>query len=404
MVTDGHLTEVPLDSVYSGVVSLRGLRTLVFLAELNGLETWATDIGNAYLEAETKERVYIIAGAEFGDLEGHTLVIFKALYGLRSSGLRWHERFADCLRDMGFSPSKAEPDIWMRPNGDAYEYIGVYVNDLAIVARDPGEIIDTLKNKHGFKLKGTGPITFHLGMDFFRDANGVLCIAARKYVEKMIATYVQHFGLKPSQKFSSPLEAGDHPEVDDSEFLESMDTQLYQSLIGALQWAVSIGCFDVTTAVMMLSGFRTMPRRGHLDRVKRVYGYLSKMKDAMIRVRTAEPDYSGLPTQYFDWAQAVYGDVSEILPKDAPAPLGKYVTLTHYVDANLYHDMLTGRSVTGILHLMNKTPIDWYSKKQATVETATYGSEFVAARTCVDQVIDLRTTLRYLGVCTIRTI
>jgi hypothetical protein len=122
------------------------------------------------------------------------------------------------------------------------------------------------------------------------------------------------------------------------------------------------------------------------------------MKDAMIRVRTAEPDYSGLPDQTFDWAQTVYGDVSEILPKDAPPPLGKYVMLPHYFDANLYHDMLTGHSVTGILHLMNKTPVDWYSKKQATVETATYGSEFIAARTCVDQVIDLCTMLRYLGV------
>ena len=48
--------------------------------------------------------------------------------------------------------------------------------------------------------------------------------------------------------------------------------------------------------------------------------------------------------------------------------------------------------------MMNATPIDWYSKKQATVETATYGSEFVAARICVEQIIDLRNTLRYLGV------
>jgi hypothetical protein len=60
--------------------------------------------------------------------------------------------------------------------------------------------------------------------------------------------------------------------------------------------------------------------------------------------------------------------------------------------------MLTGRSVTGILHLANQTPLDWFSKKQATVETATYGSEFVAARTCVEQTMDLRTTFRYLGV------
>jgi hypothetical protein len=122
------------------------------------------------------------------------------------------------------------------------------------------------------------------------------------------------------------------------------------------------------------------------------------MKHAAIRFRTEEPDFSALPDQQFDWAYTVYGHVKEVLPHDMPTPLGKFVTLTHYVDANLYHDMITGRSVTGILHLANKTPIDWYSKKQATVETATYGSEFIAARICVDQSIDLRNTLRYLGV------
>ncbi len=88
LVADGHLTEVPLESVYSGIVSLRGLCLVVFLAELNDLEIWATDIGNAYLEAETQEKVYIIAGPEFGELQGHTLIIFKALYGLHTSGLR----------------------------------------------------------------------------------------------------------------------------------------------------------------------------------------------------------------------------------------------------------------------------------------------------------------------------
>ena len=62
------------------------------------------------------------------------------------------------------------------------------------------------------------------------------------------------------------------------------------------------------------------------------------------------------------------------------------------------HDLSTGRSLTGILHLANKTPIEWFSKKQATVEVATYGSEMVAMRTCVEQIMDLRTTFRYLGV------
>ena len=94
----------------------------------------------------------------------------------------------------------------------------------------------------------------------------------------------------------------------------------------------------------------------------------------------------------------MYGSPVEEFPQDAPPPLGLLVILTHYVDANLYHCMLTGRSVTGIIYMLNGTPIEAFSKKQSTVETATYGSEFVAARTCVEQIMDLRNTLRYLGV------
>ena len=119
--------------------------------------------------------------------------------------------------------------------------------------------------------------------------------------------------------------------------------------------------------------------------------------DAKICFHTYQPDYSDVTSIKQDW-ESVYGEVSEQLPVDAPTPLGKPVTLTHYVDANLMHDILTGRSVTACLHFLNATPIDWYSKKMATVETATYGAEFGAARTCVEQIIDLRNTLRYLGV------
>ena len=68
------------------------------------------------------------------------------------------------------------------------------------------------------------------------------------------------------------------------------------------------------------------------------------------------------------------------------------------MDANLHHDLATGKAVTAVLHVLNQTPIDAYTKRQSTVETATYGSEFVAARTAGDQIIDIHTTLRYLGV------
>jgi hypothetical protein len=127
-------------------------------------------------------------------------------------------------------------------------------------------------------------------------------------------------------------------------------------------------------------------------------GHLLKIKHASIRRRIKEPDYSDLPDNPYDWTYSVYGTVEELLPVDAPEPLGNHVTLTHYEDSNLMHDIPMGRSVMGVLHLMNKTPIEWYSKKQATVETGTFGSEFVAARICTEKIIDLRNTLRFLGV------
>jgi hypothetical protein len=120
--------------------------------------------------------------------------------------------------------------------------------------------------------------------------------------------------------------------------------------------------------------------------------------DCGIRYRTEEPDYSALTKQIFSWVRSVYGNVKELLPCDAPPPKGKPVVLSSYVDANLLHDQLTGRSVTAVLHFINKTPNECCSKRQTTVETATYGSEFTAARIAVYQIIENRITLCYLGV------
>ena len=83
--------------------------------------------------------------------------------------------------------------------------------------------------------------------------------------------------------------------------------------------------------------------------------------------------------------ETIYGNVEEIIPNDCPKPLGKGVIMTTYVDENLCHDMTTGRDVTGVLHFLNKTLIDYFSKRQPTVETATYGSEFLSSRTATEK-------------------
>ena len=111
------------------------------------MEVWCTDVGNAHLESYAQEKVHIVAGPDFGDHKGHTLIVQKALHGLKSSGKRWSERCAECLRSMNFQPCKAENDAWMREAGDHCECVAVYVDDLLIVSRDPQSIIDSLRSQ-----------------------------------------------------------------------------------------------------------------------------------------------------------------------------------------------------------------------------------------------------------------
>ena len=286
----------------------------------------------------------------------------------------------------------------MKDCGTHYEYLLVYVDDLMFIGTKPQAFYDALINEHGFQLKGVGKPSYHLGGDFFRDPDGTLAWGAQSYVKKMLHNYEITFGGKPKE-YSTPMAEKDHPELDTSELLDSTGIKQYQSLIGALQWLITLGRFDIHLCVTTMSGYRVAPRQGHLDRLKRTYGYLKCHPDGAIRFRTKIPDHESIVTPIeHDWASTVYGKVKEELPPDMPPPKGKAVRTSHYQDANLYHDLVTGRAMSGVLHLVNQTPVASFCKKQQTVETATYGSEFMVARQCCEQIIDLRYTLRMMGI------
>ena len=108
----------------------------------------------------------------------------RALYGTRTAGACWHDHLFDVLKKKGFNP---DADVWMRPAEDnsCYEHIAVYVDDLAISAKNPKKITDELK----FKLKGTGPLAHHLGCTYTRDPDGTLVVDPTKYIEKLLETY-----------------------------------------------------------------------------------------------------------------------------------------------------------------------------------------------------------------------
>ena len=149
-------------------------------------------------------------------------------------------QFTDDLRDMGFTSCKTEPDIWMRKSGDLWEYVAVYVDDLAFVVQNPEEFIKKLENNYKHKLKGTGSISFHFGCDFFRDKNGTLYMASRKYIDRMIDDYKNICNEKPPSNYKSPLEKRDHPELDNTGLLDPSEVPK-KSII---DWLYSVGYFS----------------------------------------------------------------------------------------------------------------------------------------------------------------
>ena len=113
-----------------------------------------------------------------------------------------------------------------------------------------------------------------------------------------------------------------------------------------------------------------------------------------------DPQYPNIDERAFkehDWYE-FYRDAKERLPNNSPKPRGNMV-LTHcFVDSDHAGDKVTRRSQTGILIFVNWAPILWYSKRQNTVEMSTFGGEFIAMKTAVEQVESLRYKLHMLGV------
>ena len=251
-----------------------------------------------------------------------------------------------------------------------------------------------------YKLKGVGPPRYYLSADFFHDSVGTLCMGTQTYAKCLLSNYKKLLGNLPTL-VHSPLPEHDHPELDDTPLCGPDDIAKYQSLLGMCQWMISFVCFDLCVAMMSLSRYRHCPHCGHLDCLKCVCGYIHQFLHCSICFHTQIPpheDYCTSQPAYHKWMDTVYGPVSEELITNMPPPCGRLVRTTTFFDANLMHDVITGRSCTGVPYLLNQTPSSWFSSRQGQVETATYGSEFMAARQAVIQIIDICYTLRMFGV------
>ena len=410
-VGDGHKTETPSSVTYSSVVSRDSVRIILMIAALNNLDIESADIENAYLTAPCREKVWLRGGIEFGDLQDEILIVEKALYGLKSSGAAFRAFLAETFDRMGFTSSVADPDVWLRPATKAdgeqyYEYIVCYVDDVLSISADAQSLMKDIQKDFKFKKDKVEPPQMYLGARLEKkQLNGkeVWTMCSKDYVKLAISNIegrLKNKRMKLPSKAITPMDSSYIPELDDTPELDSGNITFYQEIIGMLRWAIEIGRVDINTEISLLSSFQAAPREGHLNQLLRILAFLKKKPKLTLyfdpaQAKLDENMFSGSDyTQFKDH----YRDAVEELPDRRPKPRGRMVKITCFVDASHAANRVTRKSHTGYIIFINRAPIIWYSKRQNTVESSTFTSEFIALKTCMEKIVGLRFKLRMFGI------
>ena len=201
-------------------------------------------------------------------------------------------------------------------------------------------------------------------------------------------------------KAKTPLKSGYRPELDVSPVLNATEASYYQSLIGVLRWIVELGRVDICLEVSMMSSQLAMPREGHLEQLLNIFAHLRSHHNAEQVYDPSDPVIDEARFEKLDWASSECGHLEgqEEIPPNAPEPRGMGFVMHAKVDADHASDTITRRSRTGILVWLNSSLIHWWSKKQNSVESSSFGSEFTAMKQCCEYLKGLRYKLRMMGI------
>ena len=204
-------------------------------------------------------------------------------------------------------------------------------------------------------------------------------------------------GRKLPARSSGPWPTDYAPELDETPELSPKLANYYQSIIGALHWAVEIGRIDIITEVSHLASYMAMPREGHLDAALHVVGYLKRKHNSRMVFDPSYPKIDQDVFKSYKW-ERFYGNVKEAIPIDAPLARGKMVDIRMFCDSDFAGDKAFRKSRTGFIIYVNSAPVTWLSKRQATIETSVFGAEFVAMKQGMEALRGLRYKLRMMGV------
>lgn len=275
--------------------------------------------------------------------------------------------------------------------------------------------MEMLKSTYTVKPSSIGTPDRYLGADIKKvqlsDGTYAWTMSSQTYVKnavKNVKERMKRDGFEYNRKLSdvrySPKQPFTHisykPELDVSAECSDDQMSYFQQLIGVLRWIVELGRIDIAYEVSALSSYLASPRTGHLLQAIHIFKYLEIHNSYSLCFGTAyhhvlaDSDIEAMITAM----KLIYVDAQEDLPHNAPEPRGLPLQINCFVDSDHAGNKVTHRSHTGILIFCNNALIIWYTKKQTTIESSTYGSEFVALRIASELITSLRYKLRMFGI------
>ncbi|CAK1358438.1 unnamed protein product [Cercospora beticola] len=396
MVTDNAPSPPPTDKELDNRKTGELRRVDCLLSARKGWYCHQMDIKTAFLNGEVDEEIYMDPPEGFPERNGHVLKLEKALYGLKQAPRQWYKKLKEYFAELGWQPSEYDSSVFMDPDAQAGSedglYATVYVDDINIFGANLEKIKSTKQDLNArFDVSDLGECAYYLGMHVTRDNLGGIGLHQKAFVQKLLA----QFGLEDLRPVSTPMDVARKLTVNEGQQADLAFTRRYQSMVGSLNYLMTVARPDITYAVGVVSRYASNPNESHKVAVYRIYAYLKKYPEL-------GPEYSDEPTD--DCTLGAEDTVDPDTEHDPDSTEGTSTPTDHldeivgYVDSDWAGCHDTRRSTTGFVFIIAGSPIAWASKRQKSVAMSSCEAEYMAAAEAAKEAIWLKNLLQELKI------
>ncbi|KAH0685102.1 hypothetical protein KY289_022854 [Solanum tuberosum] len=355
----GQRKGIDFDEIFSPVVKMSSIRTVLGLAASLNLEIEQMDVKTTFLHGDLEEEIYMEQpeGFKVEGKENFVCKLKKSLYGLKQAPRQWYKKFESVMGEQGYKKTSSDHCVFVQKFSDNdFIILLLYVDDMLIVGKNTSKIDELKKElRKSFSMKDLGHAKQILGMRItrLRDERKIY-LSQKKYIERVL----ERFNMKNAKPVSTPL-AG-HMKLSKKMCLtvreekESMAKVPYSFVVGSLMYAMVCTRPDIAHAVGVVSRFLDNPGKEHWEAVKWILRYLRGSSDECLCFGASDTILKG------------------------------------YTDADMAGDLDNRKSTTGYLFTFSGGAISWQSKLQKCVALSTTEAEYIAATEAGKEMIWLK--------------